>query len=69
MQKIILNKKNIPATPTFAFAGEALLTLASIAEELLSGGDTTFAEAAALDFVDELDDLVVTDEDPEQQKK
>jgi hypothetical protein len=42
--------------------------LASFPEELLSGGDTTFAEAAALDFVDEFEDLVVTDEDPEQQK-
>ena len=42
--------------------------MASFPEELLSGGDTTFAEAAALDFVDEFEDLVVTDEDPEQQK-
>ena len=38
--------------------------------ELLSEvGDTTFVEAAALDLVEEVDDLVATDEDPSQQKK
>ena len=38
--------------------------------ELLSEvGDTTFVEAAALDLVEEVDDLVATDEDPSQKKK
>lgn len=47
--------------PTLASVGEVIV-------ELLSGGDTTFEEAAALDLVEEVD-LVFTDDDPPSQQK